>query len=96
MKRTETISLDFDWLWRVGLPRLLRAVGSLAGRSTDAVKGLAARVCRRFGERGRHYFGAEDTADGKNYGVFARAWPIGTTALWIAVLLSAYAFFYYL
>ena len=28
--------------------------------------------------------------------MFARAWPIGTTALWIAVLLTAYVGFYYL
>jgi multicomponent Na+:H+ antiporter subunit D len=27
-------------------------------------------------------------------GVFARTWPIGTTALWIAVLLSAYVLVY--
>ncbi len=96
MKRTETISLDFDWLWRVGLPRLVRAVGKLAGGALDAAYGLAARIGRRLGARGRHLFGAEDTADGKTYGVFARAWPIGTTALWIAVLLSAYALFSYL
>jgi multicomponent Na+:H+ antiporter subunit D len=27
-------------------------------------------------------------------GVFARAWSIGTTALWIAILLTAYVFVY--
>ena len=96
MKRTETISLDFDWLWRVALPALVRGAGRLAGSAFDAAAGLAARIGNRLGARGRHLFGAEDTADGKTYGVFARAWPIGTTALWIAVLLSAYAFFYYL
>ena len=96
MKRTETISLDFDWLWRVALPALVRGAGKLAGSAIDATAGLAARIGNRLGARGRHLFGAEDTAEGKAYGVFARAWPIGTTALWIAVLLSAYAFFYYL
>jgi multicomponent Na+:H+ antiporter subunit D len=96
MKRTETISLNFDWLWRVALPALVRGAGRLAGSVIDAAAGLAARIGNRLGARGRHLFGAEDTAEGKAYGVFARAWPIGTTALWIAVLLSAYAFFYYL
>jgi hypothetical protein len=28
-------------------------------------------------------------------GLFARSWPIGTTALWIAVLLTAYVLIYY-
>jgi|GEM_PF-4203382 len=32
----------------------------------------------------------------RSQGVFARVWPIGTTALWIAVLLTAYVLFYYL
>ena len=29
-------------------------------------------------------------------GILARAWPIGVTALWIAVLLTTYVFFYYI
>jgi multicomponent Na+:H+ antiporter subunit D len=29
-------------------------------------------------------------------GVFARAWPIGTTSLWVVVLLIAYVLDYYL
>jgi len=30
----------------------------------------------------------------KRAGLFARAWSIGTTALWIAVLLTAYVRYY--
>ena len=39
---------------------------------------------------------AEDTfgAGTGSDGVFARAWSIGTTALWIALLLTAYVLFY--
>lgn len=96
MRRTETISLDFDWLWRIGLPKVVRAAGSLAGKTVDIAYGLASRPVRRLSALSRHLFGAADTPGGKTYGVFARAWPIGTTALWIAVLLSAYALFYYL
>ena len=33
--------------------------------------------------------------EGATPGVFARAWPIGVTALWIAVLLTAYVLIYY-
>ncbi|MEE4294669.1 MAG: Na(+)/H(+) antiporter subunit D, partial [Xanthomonadales bacterium] len=90
MRRTETISLDADWLWRValfrlwsGLYRLLAWLGAKAGETLSAAG-------RRLGRRGQRWFGSE-TADGRRvHGVFARAWPIGTTALWIAVLLTAY------
>ena len=41
---------------------------------------------------GRHFA----APDGKpRPGVFARAWPIGSTALWIVVLLIAYIVIYY-
>ncbi len=94
MKRTETISLDTDWLWRVALLRIAR--GILAGlerggrgaeeafrRVTDRMRTLAARHLSTSIHNNRP-------------GVFARAWPIGTTAIWIAVLLTAYVLVYYL
>jgi multicomponent Na+:H+ antiporter subunit D len=43
-----------------------------------------------------NYLGQPHTADSKERGVFARSWPVGTTALWIAGLLSAYVLLYYL
>ena len=96
MRRTETISLDTDWLWRVALfraaaavPALLQRAGALLGSGADSA---LARVFRRA----RGWFGGTPEDDGVPHGVFARAWPIGTTALWIAVLLTAYVFFYYL
>jgi multicomponent Na+:H+ antiporter subunit D len=96
MRRTETISLDTDWLWRVALFRgaaaaqaLLRRAGALLGRGADSALARTAR-------RARLWFGGTPEDDGVPHGVFARAWPIGTTARWIAVLLTAYVFFYYL
>ena len=96
MRRTETISLDTDWLWRVALFRsaaavhvVLQQAKTLLGRATEA-------VLQRAGQKGRLWFGGTPEDDGVPHGVFARAWPIGTTALWIAVLLTAYVFFYYL
>jgi multicomponent Na+:H+ antiporter subunit D len=96
MRRTETISLDTDWLWRVALLRgaaavrvLLQRAGAVLGRGADSA---LARVERKA----RAWFGGTPEDDGRPHGVFARAWPIGTTALWIAVLLTAYVFFYYL
>jgi multicomponent Na+:H+ antiporter subunit D len=96
MRRTETISLDTDWLWRVALFRgaaavraLLQRAGAWLGRGADS-------ALARAGRRARLWFGGTPEDDGVPHGVFARAWPIGTTALWIAVLLTAYVFFYYL
>jgi multicomponent Na+:H+ antiporter subunit D len=96
MRRTETISLDTDWLWRVALFRgaaaaqaLLQRAGAVLGRGADSALARAARKARAL-------FGGTPEDDGVPHGVFARAWPIGTTALWIAVLLTAYVLLYYL
>jgi multicomponent Na+:H+ antiporter subunit D len=96
MRRTETITLNFDWLWRVGLVRLLHAVSAAWNRIAGYLESLLDAAGRRLGQVGRQYFGARTEGDRQVNGVFARAWPIGTAALWIAVLLTAYVFFYYL
>ena len=95
MKRTETISLDVDWLWRRAAPALLAwlapFVSSLQksfGRFSQACRKLLAHLAVR-------YLGQPHTADSAERGMFARSWPIGTTALWIAILLSAYVLAYY-
>lgn len=91
MRRTLTISLDIDWLWRVALYRLatslLRGI-EVAGNATEtrARSGLLA-----LRDATRRHLGATNN----DHGVFARSWPIGTTALWIAVLLSAYILTYF-
>jgi multicomponent Na+:H+ antiporter subunit D len=96
MKRTMTISLDTDWLWRRGAVSVLKVVdrglismGSVLGKQRDRLQNLLQRMVVR-------YLGQPHTADSKERGVFARSWPVGTTALWIAVLLSAYVLVYYL
>jgi multicomponent Na+:H+ antiporter subunit D len=93
MKRTLTISLDTDWLWRVCLHRLVgfaSRVISLAGATMEAA--LAA-VIAKLGAIGRRHLAMSPTREQR--GVFARSWPIGTTALWIAILLSAYLVAYF-
>lgn len=88
MLRTRTLTLDFDWLWRVALHRL--GTGALAQLDFAARHG--ARMGRLGGallaERLRRHFGAD--------GTFARSWPIGTTALWLTLLLSVYVLIHYL
>jgi multicomponent Na+:H+ antiporter subunit D len=96
MKRTLTISLDTDWIWRVLLLRTATGLYSAASSLGHFVAGTFSSLIARIGLRARHYFGATSTDSDQKQGVFARAWPIGTTALWIAVLLTAYVVFYYL
>jgi multicomponent Na+:H+ antiporter subunit D len=96
MRRTETITLNFDWLWRVGLVNLCQAVGTGWNRMTGHLKSLLDAAGRRLARGGRQHFGSRVAGGRQVNGVFARAWPIGTAALWIAVLLTAYVFFYYL
>ena len=96
MKRTETISLDVDWLWRVGLPRIFNLfkklclpLKDLSSRSETKCRGFLQFLTSR-------YLGQPHTADREERAVFARSWPIGTTSLWIAILLSAYVLIYYI
>jgi len=88
MKRTRTITLDLDWLWRVLLFRLLR--DTLAAGSA-LMQNFHQGLHQGF-ERSRNWAG-KYWGEG---GVFSRSWSIGTTALWIAVLLSTYTIIYYL
>ncbi len=88
MKRTLTISLDMDWFWRVvlyrlgeGVIRLCMALGARLEAAQAALRdGPGARLLALLGSGG----------------VVGRTWQIGTTALWIAVLLTAYVLLYYI
>ncbi len=96
MRRTETISLDFDWLWRVLLFRIASGLQAGFAAAGKVLAGWWDRFLQGALNRGRRYFGMEPGDNGRVHGIFARAWPIGTTALWIAVLLTSYVMFYYL
>ncbi len=92
MKRTLTISLDTDWLWRVMLFRLARTTYGRASALGIALQTHIGRGLDVLRTRAEAHFGARLA----RAGVFARAWSIGTTALWIAVLLTAYVLVYVL
>ncbi|HKK03226.1 MAG TPA: Na(+)/H(+) antiporter subunit D [Gammaproteobacteria bacterium] len=80
MKRTLTISLDLDWFWRVGF---VAAFEKLEAGLNAARRGLglaAAAVIRRVSAELMRHHGAQ--------GVLARAWPVGSMLLWVAVLLA--------
>ena len=96
MRRTETISLDTDWLWRRAAPAVIGLLEQ-ALHWLDAARQRGLENCQRFFKHITvRYLGQPHTADSEEEGLFARSWLIGTTALWIAVLLSAYVLLYYL
>jgi len=96
MRRTETISLDTDWLWRRAAPAVIGLLEQ-ALHWLDAARQRGLGNCQRFFKHITvRYLGQPHTADSEEEGLFARSWLIGTTALWIAVLLSAYVLLYYL
>ena len=92
MKRTLTISLDADWLWRVLLPGGARMIYHTVVRLAAVLTEWSAERLAAFRSRAESYLGTRETGAG----VFARTWSIGTTALWIAVLLTAYVLVYVL
>ncbi len=89
MRRTNTLTLDTDWLWRVALNRCWTTFESVLARAAAVLERIWARLSRWLRSRTDFFFGSTPR------GVFAQAWPIGTTAIWIAVLLTAYVTFYY-
>ena len=88
MKRTLTISLDFDWFYRHLGPAL---VGAVTSRSFEAWSRLVA-VGRA---RGRRVVDGLFRAHGP-HGVLATTWPTGSMVMWAAVLLAAFLVFTFL
>jgi len=88
MRRTLTITLDVDWLWRCGLPLAWQA----ATRLVDSVRAGRTRMLGR----GASGIGQRLAAALSPEGALGRSWQIGTTALWVAVLLAIYVVAYLL
>jgi len=95
MKRTLTISLDTDWLWRALLPRIaghiIRAslkIGqpflATIPKSLARLRGVAAALLSV----------SSAASDAKPSGLLARSWSIGSTALAVLVLLTLYVLAY--
>lgn len=88
MRRTLTITLDWDWFYRRFGAALAREFALRGGRARERferaarqrVDALIAQIFRTHGPQG----------------VLARTWPTGSTVLWVAVLLAAYLILYYL
>jgi multicomponent Na+:H+ antiporter subunit D len=88
MKRTLTVTLDTDWLWRIFFSHLANTWLIILAAIKETISSNAGpRLYKMQAWTQRHW----DVG-----GVFARSWPIGTTAIWISVLLSAYVLLYYI
>ncbi len=87
LKRTPTITLDTDWLWRCALPAIARMFERGGAAVHGAVwpglqrsgSGLLDAVIRQHGREGR----------------LARTWSTRGMALWVLVLLLGYLLLYY-
>jgi multicomponent Na+:H+ antiporter subunit D len=88
LKRTPTITLDVDWLWRVAGPAIARSAHRIwqAARARLAEATAAgAAIIDEFITRHR-----------QPGGLLLRSWPSGGMALWVMVMLLANLLFYYL
>jgi multicomponent Na+:H+ antiporter subunit D len=88
LKRTLTITLDLDWVYRRLGPALALRLSDYAGYGSRAMLATYQRAARGvLGVVVRHH-GPQ--------GALARTWPTGSTVLWVAVLLAGYLVFHYL
>ena len=87
MRRTLTISLDFDWFYR----KFFKEIGSeFTLRSSIAREAQAQMILawlNKLMEKLYHHHGPE--------GILARVWPTGSMVLWVAVLLGLSLLLYY-
>ncbi|MBI4204462.1 MAG: Na(+)/H(+) antiporter subunit D [Betaproteobacteria bacterium] len=88
LRRTPTITLDVDWVYRRLLPPLCAAAASGLSRLGETFSAAASALSSRLVAALHQHHGPE--------GVLARTWPTGSMALWVMVLLLAYLLFYYL
>jgi multicomponent Na+:H+ antiporter subunit D len=87
LRRTLTITLDFDWLYRVLLARLALLAARALERANAGAADLARRGWRGLEGAGRRWLGPR--------GVFARTWPSGSMALGMMAMLLAFLLSFY-
>jgi multicomponent Na+:H+ antiporter subunit D len=93
MQRTLTISLDFDWVWRVLFARTAAYLTELMIRLRALLQAGLGKVLATMRRHAQRHLGV--VPGERMPGILARTWPIGVTAIWIAILLSAYVGVYY-
>lgn len=88
LRRTLTITLDTDWLFRVLFRRVALGAARLVSSAIASAGGHAARAAEKLQRVARAALGVQ--------GVFSRTWAAGTMALGMMVFLFALLLSYYL
>ncbi len=87
MKRTLTISLDWDWFYRRAFPAVAASLTAIWGELRAVMThATLERLDRGVDWLQRHHGGQ---------GALARTWPTGSMVTWVAVLLIAFLLLYY-
>jgi multicomponent Na+:H+ antiporter subunit D len=88
LRRTLTITLDVDWLYRVLAPGVVALLGTALGRAMAAAEARTARVYRRIAAHAQQLYGPQ--------GPVSRTWPAGAMGLGVMGMLLALLLSYYL
>ena len=84
----KSTNLDFDWVYRKGVPALVSSFWPVVWSGWQGVLGWLQGALRAGIGTVMHLTGPE--------GRLARTWPLGSTTLWVAVLLGGFLLIYYL
>ena len=87
LKRTLTITLDWDWLYRWLAPRVIDQATRVVDRWH---RHRSIDMLRHIG----HFFGRLFLYHGPQ-GIMARTWATGSMVLWVVILLGIYLVAYY-
>jgi multicomponent Na+:H+ antiporter subunit D len=88
LKRTLTITLDFDWLYRAFGRKLALEFDSFSINAWSAFIASGYRAVEKFIATIYRHYGPD--------GILARTWPTGNMAFWTTALLAAYLLIYFL
>ena len=82
MKRTLTISLDFDWFYRYLFKNMSVAVVSHVSMARSRLEAAAHAIIQRILNTMLRHHGPQ--------GILSQTWPTGSMVLWIAILLGGF------
>jgi multicomponent Na+:H+ antiporter subunit D len=88
LRRTLTLTLDVDWVYRKFAPALVSGAGVVLREALQALGAARAGAFRSVATVARALHGPQ--------ALFARTWTTGSMALWVALMLAGYLLVVYL